>query len=63
MHLDIGTYRVTTPLLLYGRFLGTCTDVVVEDLQINGKLQLEMLFNQNIPFPHLAAVTICFTEE
>ncbi|RMX44773.1 hypothetical protein pdam_00009176 [Pocillopora damicornis] len=44
-------------------FLGACTDVAVEDLHIHGKLQLVLLFNQNIPFPHLAAVTLFFTEE
>ena len=48
--------------LLY-RFLGTCFDVAVEDFQISGKLQLVLLFNQNVPFPHLASVSICFTEE
>lgn len=45
------------------RFLGTCTDVAVEDLHIHGKLQLVLLFNHNIPFPHLAAVTFFFIEE
>ncbi|PFX19516.1 Synaptotagmin-4 [Stylophora pistillata] len=44
-------------------FLGTCTDVAVEDLHIHGKLQLVLLFNHNIPFPHLAAVTFFFIEE
>ncbi|KAK2560441.1 Uncharacterized protein P5673_016790 [Acropora cervicornis] len=44
-------------------FLGTHTDVALEDLHIHGKIQLELLFNHSIPFPHLAAVRLCFTEE
>lgn len=44
-------------------FLGTHTDVALEDLHIHGKIQLDLLFNHNIAFPHLAAVRLCFTEE
>jgi len=55
--------NLTEPSLSFCRFLGTYTDVAIEDLHIHGKIQLVLLFNQNIPFPHVAAVSLCFTEE
>jgi len=68
IHLDAGLTSPEARFIIRMRlgnkgFLGTCTDVAVEDLQISGKLQLELMFNQYIPFPHLAAVSVCFTEE
>lgn len=36
------------------------TDVVIEKFKIRGQIQLVLMFNQNIPFPHLAAFSISF---
>ena len=55
--------NLTEPILPFCRFLGTYTDVAIEDLHIHGNIQLVLLFNRNIPFPHVAAVSLCFTEE
>lgn len=55
--------QITSLSFLFCRFLGTHTDVALEDLHIHGKIQLELLFNHSIPFPHLAAVRLCFTEK
>ncbi|CAB4019743.1 tricalbin-1-like isoform X1 [Paramuricea clavata] len=43
--------------------LDLSTDIAVEDFHINGKMQFVFSFNRNIPFPHLAAISLCFLEE
>ena len=45
------------------RLLDLSTDIAVEDFHINGKMQFVFSFNRNIPFPHLAAISLCFLEE
>jgi len=42
--------------------LGT-TDVCIEGLRIRGRMQLHILFNQNIPFPHIAAISFSFLKQ
>eukprot|EP00794_Sanderia_malayensis_P017602 gene17602-19355_t len=39
------------------------SDVCIEGLQIRGRMQLNIQFNQNIPFPHIAALSFCFLKE
>ncbi|XP_028393430.1 uncharacterized protein LOC114517807 [Dendronephthya gigantea] len=43
--------------------LDLSTDIAVEDFHIHGKMQFVFSFNRNIPFPHLAAISLCFLEE
>lgn len=43
--------------------LDLSTDIAVEDFHIHGKMQISFSFNRNIPFPHMAAISLCFLEE
>ena len=48
---------------LFSRMLDLSTDIAVEDFHIHGKMQISFSFNRNIPFPHMAAISLCFLEE
>ncbi|XP_074652176.1 uncharacterized protein LOC141906731 isoform X3 [Tubulanus polymorphus] len=43
--------------------MNTGPDIVVENLNISGHLQITLHFNQNIPFPHIAKAQVSFTEK
>jgi len=59
MGLDAPDSNMTIRLKLASK-LGGETDVCIEKFQLRGRVQLVLFFNQNIPFPHLAAFSISF---
>ncbi|XP_046860503.1 uncharacterized protein PYUK71.03c-like isoform X2 [Xenia sp. Carnegie-2017] len=68
MNLDVGLSSPDSKFIIRvrlakGGFLDLSTSISVEDLHINGKMQIVLSFNRNIPFPHLAAISLCFLEE
>ena len=57
-HSKVTLYCVRIPCLCRGT-----TDVCVESFRIRGRMQLHILFNQNIAFPHIAAISFSFLKQ
>ena len=43
--------------------MGMNLDVALEKLNITGKMQFLLHLDMDMPFPHVASVTVCFLEK
>lgn len=62
---DMGLEAPQSQLVIAFKILGKLgrSEVIVEQFKLKGRMQLILYFNQNIAFPHLAAVSFSFLSQ